>query len=87
MANITAIDIAFRIQKEGRQATPLEIQQLRGYSGFGGIRTVLLDPARPETWKKYKLDMLPTVQLLHDTIKSHVDKPEEQERIINSIKN
>ena len=86
MANITAIDIAFRIQKEGRQATPLEIQQLRGYSGFGGIRTVLLDPARPETWKKYKLDMLPTVQLLHDTIKSHVDKPEEQERIINSIR-
>lgn len=86
MANITAIDIAFRIQKEGRQATPLEMQQLRNYSGFGGIRSVLLDPARPETWKKYKLDLLPSVQLLHDTIKSYVDSPEEQERIMNSIK-
>ena len=86
MANITAIDIAFRIRTEGRTATPLEVQQLRDYSGFGGIRSVLLDPARPGSWPKGRLPMLPTVQLLHDTIRTHVTDDAEFDRIISRVK-
>lgn len=86
MANITAIDIAFRIRNEGRTATPLEIQQLRQYSGFGGIRSVLLDPNRPDTWAKGRLEMLPTVQLLHDTIRQHVPDDKQFDRIIARLK-
>ena len=86
MANITAIDIAFRVRKEGRTATSLEQQQLRQYSGFGGIRSVLLDPQRPEVWPKGKLDLLPTVQLLHDTIRQHTQDEKEYDRIMARVK-
>lgn len=86
MANITAIDIAFRIRKENRTATPLEQQQLRDYSGFGGIRSVLYDPAFPDTWPKGKRNMIPTVQLLHDTIAMHVADKEQCRDIIDAVK-
>lgn len=86
MANITAIYIAFRIRREGRTATPLETEQLRQYSGFGGIRSVLLDPARPDTWPKGRLSMLDSVRLLHETIRSHVTDDAEFDRIISRVK-
>ena len=59
MNNITAIDIAFRIRNEGRAATPLERQQLLDYKGFGGIRSVLLDPDKPESWLQERKEVLP----------------------------
>ena len=86
MANITAIDIAFRLRSEGRTATPLEMKQLRDYSGFGGIRQVLKDPSKPGDWKKYEQDMREAVQLLHDTIRSHVPDQQEFTRIMESVK-
>jgi len=86
MANITAIDIAFRIRKENRTPTPLEMQQLREYSGFGGIRSVLYDPAFPDTWPKGKRDLIPSVKLLHETIAAHVEDKERQREIIDSVK-
>lgn len=86
MANITAIDIAFRIRKENRQATTLEMEQLRQYSGFGGIRSVLYDPNFPDTWPKGKLNLLESVKLLHQTIANHVDEKEKQREIIDSVK-
>lgn len=86
MANITAIDIAFRVQKEQREATPLEIRQLREYSGFGGIRSVLYDPKFPDSWPKYKRDKLEYVQLLWDTIATHVEDKARQKQIMDSIK-
>lgn len=86
MANITAIDIAFRLRQEGRTATPLEMKQLRDYSGFGGIRQILKDPARPGDWKKHEQDMRDAVQLLHDTIRNHVPDTQEFTRIIAAVK-
>lgn len=86
MNNITAIDIAFRIRNEGRAATPLERQQLLDYKGFGGIRSVLLDPDKPESWPKGKLSMLDTVRLLHDTIRQYVPDDEQYRNIIARVK-
>ena len=86
MANITAIDIAFRLRKEGRTATPLEMKQLRDYSGFGGIRQVLKDPSKPGEWKKNEQDMRDAVQLLHDTIRNHVPDTQEYNRIMDALK-
>ena len=86
MANITAIDIAFRIRKENRQATPLEMEQLSAYSGFGGIRSVLYDPNFPDTWPKGKRSLLQPVKLLHQTIANYVDDKEQRREIIDSVK-
>ena len=86
MANITAIDIAFRIHGEGRTATPLEMKQLRDYSGFGGIRQILKDPAKPGDWKKHEQDMREAVQLLHDTIRNHIPEEDRFRQVIDALK-
>lgn len=41
VANTAAIETAFRVRCENREATPAEHETLSRYSGFGGIKEIL----------------------------------------------
>ena len=48
MANIEAIRVVLRLEKERREATNAEKEILRGYQGFGGLKCVLNRCENPE---------------------------------------
>ncbi|MFR9557567.1 MAG: N-6 DNA methylase [Rikenellaceae bacterium] len=88
--NIKAIEIAFRVQKEKRSATEEEILALRKYSGFGGLKAVLL-PYQTEQdlkmWSKADAPLFPLVKKLYDTIRENSSSELVFKMYSSSIKN
>lgn len=69
--NIEALRIAFTLEKEKRQATETERQQLLQYSGFGGLKFVLNPietPGAINQWVKSEQDLFSLTQQLHQLL-------------------
>ena len=83
--NIAALSTAFELSKEGRKANSEEREVLSGYSGFGSITEILLDPKIDQLWTGKKHRVQPYVQEIHDLIEQY--KPNEKKRYVDSVKN
>lgn len=89
-ANIDAIKLAFRLEKEYRTATDAEFDVLRGYSGFGGLKCIL-NPANSlmdiAEWSKSEVELFPLVSELHGVIRENSQNEQEYKRYFGSLKN
>jgi N12 class adenine-specific DNA methylase len=87
--NIRAIGIALD-WKEGQSLSDEELDVLRTYSGFGGIKAILYPPTTKDEWEannasREDLKLFDDVIHLHQLINEKA--PEDYDAIINSLKN
>ncbi len=88
--NINAIEIAFKVSKENRKATDQELAILRKYSGFGGIKAILLPYSNESDlagWTKADQPLFPLVKKLYDTLKNNSASEMEFKGYVSTIKN
>ncbi|TCV19243.1 N12 class adenine-specific DNA methylase [Sphingobacterium alimentarium] len=87
--NIDALRIAFKLEKEKRQATVGERQSMMQYSGFGGLKFVL-NPIANEidinNWRKTEHDLFPITQELHRLLKENSEDEKQYRRYVDSLK-
>ncbi|MDR1592757.1 MAG: N-6 DNA methylase [Prevotellaceae bacterium] len=84
-ANIDAIEVILKLDVfNGEKPTPEQQQVLRQYAGFGDLKCILLDPARPQEFAQSEQHLIPLVQRLHDVIRENA--PERYTDYINSLK-
>ncbi|WP_240049288.1 helicase-related protein [Mucilaginibacter psychrotolerans] len=70
--NLAAIRIA--LDFTGQQLTPTELESLKKYAGFGGLKAILFPPGEISEWtnlgaSKADLKLYPQVMELHDLLK------------------
>ncbi len=88
--NISAIRIALE-WKEYQSLSNNQVQALKRYAGFGGLKTVLYPNAPKEEWiklnaSKEDLKLYPQVRELHELLQQHFNE-KEYKLVIDSIKN
>ncbi|AZA48996.1 DNA methylase [Chryseobacterium carnipullorum] len=87
--NIDALRIAFKLEKEIRQATVGERLLMMQYSGFGGLKFVL-NPIANEidinSWRKTEHDLFPITQELHQLLKENSEDEKQYRRYVDSMK-
>lgn len=87
--NIDALRIAFKLEKEKRQATVGERQSMMQYSGFGGLKFVL-NPIESDidinNWRKTEHDLFPLTQELHQLLKENSADDKHYRRYVDSMK-
>lgn len=87
--NIDALRIAFKLEKEKRQATVGERLLMMQYSGFGGLKFVL-NPIANEIdinhWRKTEHDLFPITQELHQLLKENSEDDKQYRRYVDSMK-
>ena len=87
--NIDALRIAFKLEKEIRQATVGERLLMMQYSGFGGLKFVL-NPIANEidinNWRKTEHDLFPITQELHQLLKENSVDEKQYRRYVDSMK-
>ncbi|WP_281638124.1 N-6 DNA methylase [Flavobacterium marginilacus] len=87
--NIDALRIAFKLEKEKRQATVGERLLMMQYSGFGGLKFVL-NPIASEidinNWRKTEHDLFPLTQELHQLLKENSEDEKQYRRYVDSMK-
>ncbi|MCT4317813.1 DNA methylase [Elizabethkingia anophelis] len=87
--NIDALRIAFKLEKENRQATVGERLLMMQYSGFGGLKFVL-NPIVEEIdinhWRKTEHDLFPITQELHQLLKENSQDEKQYRRYVDSMK-
>lgn len=89
-ANIEAIKVAFALDKEKRIATTEELEVLRGYTGFGGLKCILSPAASvadAATWSKSELELFPMVMELHSVIRENSSSESQCRQYFSSLKN
>jgi len=87
--NIGALRIAFRLEKEKRQATAEERLQMMHYSGFGGLKFIL-NPVGYEAdinhWRKTEHELFPITRELHELLKENSTDEKQYRRYVDSMK-
>ncbi|MDQ3681605.1 MAG: DNA methylase, partial [Bacteroidota bacterium] len=88
--NIAAIRIALE-WKPGQPLMPDQVEVLKRYSGFGGLKVVLYPNGPKEEWIKLKsskedLKLYPQVKELHQLLQQHFNEAE-YKQVVDSIKN
>ncbi|MBB4801700.1 N-6 DNA methylase [Flavobacterium aquidurense] len=87
--NIDALRIAFKLEKEKRQATVGERLLMKQYSGFGGLKFVL-NPIQNAIdinhWRKTEHDLFPLTQELHSLLKENSEDEKQYRRYVDSMK-
>ena len=88
--NISAIRIALE-WKEGQSLSDTDVQALKRYSGFGGLKAVLFPNGSKEEWIKLKaskedLKLYPQITELHELLQQHFNEAE-YKQVVDSIKN
>ncbi|MFZ4860887.1 N-6 DNA methylase [Sphingobacterium sp. Mn56C] len=83
--NIDALRIAFKLEKEKRQATVGERLLMMQYSGFGGLKFVL-NPIDINHWRKTEHDLFPLTQELHRLLKENSEDDKQYRRYVDSMK-
>lgn len=88
--NLAAIRIALE-WKEGEMLLPEQVETLKRYAGFGGLKAVLFPNAPKEEWIKLKaskedLKLYPQITELHHLLQQHFSEAE-YKQVIDSIKN
>ena len=88
--NIDALRIAFKLEKEKRQATVGERLLMMQYSGFGGLKFVL-NPIANEidinNWRKTEHDLFTLTRELHQLLKENSEDERQYRRYVDSMKN
>ena len=88
--NLAAIRIALE-WKEGQMLLPKEVEALKRYAGFGGLKAVLYPNGPKEEWIKLKaskedLRLYPQIKELYQLLQQHFNDAE-YKQVIDSIKN
>ncbi|WP_444660119.1 N-6 DNA methylase [Flavobacterium columnare] len=87
--NIDALRIAFKLEKEKRQATVGERLLMMQYSGFGGLKFVL-NPIANEidinNWRKTEHELFPLTQELYQLLKENSEGEKQYRRYVDSMK-
>ena len=87
--NIDALRIAFKLEKENRQASVGERLLMMQYSGFGGLKFVL-NPVENEIdinhWRKTEHELFPLTQELHRFLKENATDEKEYRRYVDSMR-
>ena len=87
--NIDALRIAFKLEKEKRQATVSERLLMMQYSGFGGLKFVL-NPVENEIdinhWRKTEHDLFAITQELNQLLKENSKDEKQYRRYVDSMK-
>lgn len=85
-ANLEALQLAFALQREGRNPTAPEAAVLRQYAGFGGIKAVLNPPGEEAFWQSQTdRELRPLVLNLHQLLHDHAG-PQGAEDYLSSLK-
>jgi N12 class adenine-specific DNA methylase len=84
--NTRALEVVSILEKEGRTATTAEREQLRKYSGFGGLSFILHDPAKPDAWPKSERNLIPPTRELFSVIRSISRDEGDYRRNVDSLK-
>jgi len=87
--NIDALRIAFKLEKEKRQANAEERLLMMRYSGFGGLKFVLNPIANNidiNHWRKTEHDLFPVTQELHELLKENSEDEKQYRRYVDSMK-
>ena len=88
--NIEAIRIALQ-WKEGQLLSSIQLEALKQYAGFGGIKAVLYPHDKIEQWvalnaSQEDLKLYPKIMELHQLLKQHLNETEYKQSL-DSIKN
>lgn len=87
--NIDALRIAFKLEREKRQAPVGERLLMMQYSGFGGLKFVL-NPITNEidinNWRKTEHDLFPLTRELHQLLKENSEDEKQYRRYVDSMK-
>lgn len=89
LRNLQIIKLLLPLDRDRQEATPDMLSLLGSYSGFGGLKCVLLPVASAEDrrrWPKSELELFPLVQELHRAIREGVGSEEEYREYVGSIK-
>ncbi len=87
--NIDAIRTAFLIEREKRTPTDKELDVLRGYSGFGGLKCVLYPAASMSDstkWPKSEMPLFTKTMELHQMLRENAQSEQEYKRYVDSLK-
>lgn len=87
--NIEALHVAFRLEKEKRQATETERQQLLLYSGFGGLKFVLNPIEGPNAiaqWVKSEQDLFKMTEELHSLLRKNSADERQYQQYLQSMR-
>jgi N12 class adenine-specific DNA methylase len=87
--NIDALRIAFKLEKEKRQATAGERLLMMQYSGFGGLKFILNPIASDidiNNWRKTEQDLFPITQELHQLLKENTEDKKQYQRYVDNMK-
>ena len=82
--NIRALEILVELNKDRRQATPEEQNELFKYVGFGGLKEILFDPDKDSQWSTAATPFREKVRKVHDLV-NQID-PKNFQEIIKAIK-
>ena len=87
--NIDAIRTAFLIEREKRTPTEKELNTLRGYSGFGGLKCVLYPASAlsdSTKWPKSEMPLFTKTMELHKVLRENAQSEQEYKRYVDSLK-
>ena len=87
--NIDAIRTAFLIEREKRTPTDKELDALRGYSGFGGLKCILYPAASMSDstkWPKSEMPLFTKTMELHKVLRENAQSEQEYKRYVDSLK-
>lgn len=85
-ANILAIESALKAEKERRKPNSEEKTRLKGYTGFGELKCVLLDINSPEVFSTDEKKLIPLIEQLQNVLKFYSKDEKEYKEYLNSIK-
>ena len=83
--NLEAIRTMFQLEKSGLAATLQQISILRSYSGFGGLKCVLLPTNNLTDWSQEDKKLYPSVKVLESLLSANTANTTEYNRYLNSI--
>lgn len=88
--NIDVLKIAFKLEKENRQATEEEKLLMKQYSGFGGLKFVL-NPTEntidSKHWRKTEYHLFSLTQELHQLLKENAIDDKQYRHYVDSMRN
>ena len=87
--NIEAIRTMFLLEREKRTPTAEELDALRGYSGFGGLKCILYPAANlsdSTKWPKSEIPLFTQTMELHSLLRENAQSEQEYKRYVDSLK-
>ena len=87
--NIEAIRTMFLLEREKRTPTAEELDVLRGYSGFGGLKCILYPAANlsdSTKWPKSEMPLFTQTMELHSLLRENAQSEQEYKRYVDSLK-